>query len=192
MGFGLVAALGYFAFRGATEDPPLAALVGFCAIAALVEGGIVSAAQWRVLRRRAPAIAWPAWAIATILPAFVAYVAGFTLFPPLGARQQWLLVGLLGAAMAATLGVGQWLLLRRHVARAGAWVPASLVGWTLGLGVSVAALVLVPDGAPPVAFVAAGLLGGVGMGLVVGAITAWAFVRLRPRVSSSADAVGTR
>lgn len=37
-----------------------------------------------------------------------------------------------GAVMGAVVGVLQWLVLRRRLARAGWWVPANMAGWALG------------------------------------------------------------
>ena len=50
--------------------------------------------------------------------------------------------GVLGVGDVLGVGVLQWLVLRRHVARAGWWVVASTVGWAVGW-----AVVFVVDGA---------------------------------------------
>lgn len=57
---------------------------------------------------------------------------------------QWVLVtavswavGVLGGVLfGAVVGVAQWLVLRRHIPRAGWWVLASTVGWFVALNVS--------------------------------------------------------
>ena len=38
-----------------------------------------------------------------------------------------------GATVGATLGLGQWLILRKQARRSGLWVLASTVGWSIGL-----------------------------------------------------------
>jgi len=77
-----------------------------------------------------------------------------------------------GAALAGAL---QALPLRRHLDRAGWWVPASVAGWALAEGI-----VLIPDAlfrlpGPPgaVVFLVAFLLGGLVLGAVTGAVLAW-------------------
>lgn len=177
MGFGLVGLLvfGPLVVFASFDAWLLAASIA----AGVVEGAIVSFAQHRVLRRDFP-VRYHEWAIATIVPAMLAYAIGDVAFPFLGERQQWAALGALGVGLAALLGAGQWLILRRHARRAAWWIPASALAWALGIAVAIVAIALVPDGAPPWAFALAAVAGGLGMGALVGVVTGVAYERLLP------------
>ena len=62
--------------------------------------------------------------------------------------------------------------------RAGEWIVANALAWSLGVAMPFITLFLVPDGSPVWTFAVAGVLGGVLMGLVVGAVTGLFLVRL--------------
>ena len=90
----------------------------------------------------------------------------------------WVLVGV-------GIGVAQWVVLRRHVARAGWWVAASVVGWIVGriaawFGVGIVAVdVIVGQVAGQVAY-----------SVVYGIITGLVLVQLlRQRAGDADDAV---
>jgi hypothetical protein len=74
-----------------------------------------------------------------------------------------------GAIIGAALGASQWLILRRHLRRAGWWVPFNGVGFVAGWLVAAATPV---DGVP------AHFVGGGTAGLVLAAITGAALVWL--------------
>ena len=82
----------------------------------------------------------------------------------------------MGAVVGLLLGGLQWLTLRPEVPGAGWWVVACVAGWALG-GLVAAGLVLIVEEGGGL------LLRGVGaaIGLVAGAITGVAVVRLMPR-----------
>lgn len=82
------------------------------------------------------------------------------------------------AGSARHLVDAQWLVLRRHVPRAGLWVPANAIGWSLGVGTSILCASLVSETMPLRAAALIGLASGVAMGVVVGGVTGWALVRL--------------
>ena len=79
-----------------------------------------------------------------------------------------------GVALGGTvLGVPQWLVLRRQVARASWWVLASTVGWVVGGFLSGA--------------FEGGVVGRAVIGAVYGAITGAVLVRLLGQRSPSSD-----
>jgi len=107
------------------ESSPTVIWAGFLGVA--VAGILVGVLQWLVLRRHvARAGRW-------LLASFgAAAVVGVVIFGVSGvdADLAWLLgLGLFGP----TVGVLQWLVLRRQVARAGWLVLASTVGWVGGM-----------------------------------------------------------
>ena len=95
--------------------------------------------QWLVLRRRIARAGW--WVPATVLVSAV--VGGVIVAVGSSGGRGWnvtwsadpgrVVVGLAGMSLFGTmLGVLQWLVLRRRVARAGWWVLAGGVGWVAG------------------------------------------------------------
>ena len=123
------------------------AIVGYGAGAA--GGGIAAGLlQWLVLRRQIARAS--RWVLASTVAGAVIGVVGVALGATLGFSTRWVgggpettgetssgewalfvLLGLYGTV----LGVLQWLVLRRQVARAGWWVLASTVGWPVSIGV---------------------------------------------------------
>jgi hypothetical protein len=116
----------------------------------LLEGVVVGWAQARVLRLFLPGLPAGKWIKGTMLGAGVAWVVGMvpstvaalvtaapsTVAAPAPeppAPVQYGLALLLGAVTGPVLGVGQWLVLRRHVVRAGRWIVANAVAWALGM-----------------------------------------------------------
>jgi len=139
------------------------------------EGAVLGWAQSRVLRRELPDLRAADWVRATAAGAALAWLIGMTPSSLHDTLATWPLllllpVGLLaGAALLATIGVAQWTVLRRHVGRSAVWVAANALGWVAGLVVVFTAIGLAPSG--PAAVAAAGVLGGLGMGLVVALVT---------------------
>ena len=143
-------------------------------------GGILTGVlQWLVLRRQVAGVGW--WvvtipvgaAVAGVVGVTVGMVAGLVSNPgspsPLGGADLGVDVGwVVGAGLfGPVLGVLQWLVLRRQVARAGWWVLATTVGWVVG--------------GPGAGIVSAAVGAGVSwavLGAVSGAITAPVLVRL--------------
>ena len=82
----------------------------------------------------------------------------------------------MGAVVGLLLGGLQWLTLRPEVPGAGWWVVACVAGWALGGLVAAGLVLIVEEGGGLL------LLGvGAAIGLVAGAITGVAVVRLMPR-----------
>lgn len=152
-------------------------------VAGSFEGAALGYAQWLVLRRVIPAITWRAWTGATagagvlawllgMLPNTLQDAAGLGLGALIG---LWVLVA---PVILFSIGVAQWLVLRRHVARAWRWVPANALGWLLGLAATFAGAALIDAAMPAALAVAIGVASGVLMGLVVGLVTGALLVRI--------------
>jgi membrane associated rhomboid family serine protease len=136
-------------------------------------GGIgVGVLQWLVLRQQVTRAGW--WVPASIVAVAALGVMVFAV-GVIDADVGWVV----GTVLFGTvLGVLQWLLLRRQLARAGWWVLASGVGWVVGGFLSGA----VPVGA------AGGFPGWAAVGAVYGAMSGAVLVwLLRQRLDSSAQ-----
>ncbi len=105
-------------------------IVGISLFGELGVGLGVGLAQWFVLRRLGPgAIWWTLGSAAGWIAGWLVIVSGF-LLPP-GVTGLTSVVG--GLVLGTSIGLGQWLVLRRLVYGAGWWVFASAVAWTIGL-----------------------------------------------------------
>jgi hypothetical protein len=133
----------------------------------LLEGVLVGAAQWLVLRGALRGISWQAWITATAAGAGAAWVLGVIPSvlmsqgqggapqPEMSDAAQLWLAALMGLLLGPILAVPQWLVLRRHLARAALWVPANAAAWSLGM-------VVVFAGMSRISF------GGFALGVVLG------------------------
>lgn len=170
------------------RDTPTAVVMAF-AIAVgsgAIEATLVGMAQWWAMSPLFPEIRRLEWWRATLFGALLGYVLGYlpsTLadFSQASGQTaaaeppQWLvliLAAALGAVAGAVLSFLQWRVLRKHVARAGIWIPANMLAWALGMPVIFEAMDLafrMPELWQSVTIVAGGLLiaGGV-VGLVHG------------------------
>ena len=155
-------------------------------LAGVGEGTVLGWAQSRMLRRELPELRTGDWIRATAAGAAVAWAIG--MLPSTFSRQLlelWppLLVALgvvAGVMLLASIGLTQWLVLRRHVDRSSSWVVANALAWIVGLAVVFAAIGVAP-GNSPVVIVAFGVAGGLGMGLAVALVTGLFLVRLLDR-----------
>jgi hypothetical protein len=108
--------------RHITED--YFAIYCFVPIVGLLTGAL----QFGLLRRYLPRMGW--WAVGTV----GGWLTGILLIvvvnrlrltgPAINLDLAFLLIGL-------SIGVGQWLVLRRGLPRAGWWIAANLLGWGL-------------------------------------------------------------
>ncbi len=157
--------------------------LGAAALAGAVEGASLGLAQTLVLRCCISDLAWWEWVRNTSLAAALAYIVGMMpsalmdllRLSPVAFALSWVLVG---PMLLVSIGFAQWLVLRRHVRKAGQWVLANAIAWLAGLIVPFVGIALVPDGSPVAAYVAAGIASGVLMGTVVGMVTGIALLRL--------------
>lgn len=174
----------------------LLAAVGVAIAGAAVEGAVVGLAQWSVLKESLPGFEWKPWVAATAIGALVAWLLGMmpsTFFqamasgaeatadaapfdPPL-VLQLALAVGM-GAVLGPFLGVPQWLVLRRHLPRAGRWVLANSVAWAAGMPMIFLATGMIGAAWSTTAIFATVAAGCLAAGLVVGAVHGLWLVRM--------------
>lgn len=193
-GFAVPAAVGVLTRDSASAFPLLLA-------AGAVEGAILGISQAAVLHRRLPQLSRRRWVALTAAAATAAYAIGL-LPSALAARwtswpliAQALFFGAGAVVLLTSIGLAQWLELRRHLSGATWWILGTALGWLVGLAVFFA--VAPPfwhPGQPPVLVVAIGLVAGVGMALAMAAVTgATMSVLLRrqtpsvPRVAESSE-----
>jgi hypothetical protein len=154
VGWGLGVAWGSFAEPddlNMLQSSPTIIWAGYLGVA--VGGILIGVLQWLVLRRQLARAG--RWVLASLGAAAIVGVVVFGV-GMFNADVGW--VG--GAGLFGTaVGVLQWLVLRRQVARAGWWVLASTVGWVVGM----------PLG---------DIVGGPALGAAYGAITGTAMVWL--------------
>jgi hypothetical protein len=215
-GFGPIPGL----FRAWTMSVTVGECVGFCvpalvgalvmgraavvAVAALVvagflEGAVLGCSQARVLRRPLPRLSSTRWVVGTAAAAALAWLIGMLPSTAYDVWSRWpvplvvLAATGLGVVLLCSIGVAQWLELRRHVPRAGWWVAATAAAWCAGLVAfsAVTSPLWQPDQRPSV-IVAIGALGGLVMAVTVAAGTGWALIRLlysaRPAARAAARA----
>jgi hypothetical protein len=175
----------------------LGVALGAVLLGTFLEGVLVGAAQVLVLRRPLPHLRAVTWVLFTALGAFVAWTLGMipssvmsltmeatsaaSSAPPMECSNA--LVYALAAAMGLLvlgplLGATQTLALRRHVRRAGWWIPANAAAWMLGMPVVFAGMNLLPPGDFGLATVLVVLAVTVVAGAVVGAVHGVALVAL--------------
>lgn len=120
----------------------------FAVISGGVEATFVGLAQWWAMRPWFPSIGRFDWWRGTLIGALIAYVLGYlpsTLMnmgeatassAPVAEPPQWIVL-LLAAGMGAVGGVvlsfAQWLVMRGKIKRAGIWIPANMLAWTIGM-----------------------------------------------------------
>lgn len=191
--------------RDPGPGPVLLAAAAAVILGILLEGVLVGLAQAGVLRRAGAGVSVSGWIGATAAGAGAAWLLGMVPStvaallvsgssgagaPPAAeppALVQCGLALLLGAVTGPVLGLGQWLVLRRHVAGAGRWIAANALAWALGMVVIFAGMDRVP-------WERGGLLVPLGVylvcgaaGLVVGAVHG----RVLQRLLGQTRAVGT-
>jgi hypothetical protein len=159
-----------------------AALVLGLALAGALEGAAIGFTGSRVLARYLPDVDDRAWIIATSAAAAFAWAVGMG-GPALltSGIPVWLgLVVMVPAWIAALLamGVAQWLVLRRVLARCVRWIPATAGAWLVGVMIPVAAISLTPEGTPAWAMVAIAVTAAIAMGITVGVLTGGVLVGL--------------
>jgi hypothetical protein len=139
----------------------------------LVAGFFVGFLQWLVLREyMTESTDWilsggASWAVAYALGLFaIQLLAGSWL----GALLGYLVFG-------AIIGLIQWPVLRREIPNALSWILASIIGWGLGAYLSQVVIALFSGGSPVNPVLSTAVIVGV-TGLVAGAITGLAFVRI--------------
>lgn len=204
VGLGTVAGLGYVIASRMGEPHGILPAIAFASVFVLLgafEGFVVGWAQAKVLKLRLPKLT--GWTRATVVGAAVSWALGMapsTLMslaqatearppPEISEPLRLLLAAGLGLVAGPALAFFQWRRLRRHVPRAGWWLPANAVAWAVGMPI-------IFLGAHVSAYTAAPLLVALGVGAallvagaVVGAIHGHALLRLLPAESPDETAV---
>ena len=163
----------------------------------IVAGVVTGVLQWLLLRRYIRGAGW--WVLATV----IGWQAGFA---AVGAIGLFIILdldvygvptaGLSGLQFGAVVGLAQWLVLRRQVAREGWWILVGAIGWTMSFLVA-------RDVGAALGGIATGALGGtLGALVVVGvvrqrlshsglwvlaAVVAWAVAWIAALVGSDAS-----
>ncbi|MFI9815876.1 hypothetical protein [Saccharothrix variisporea] len=148
--------------------------------AGAVEGAVLGWGQASVLRRALPGLSRARWVAATAGAAVLAYLVG--LAPSTGGSviTTWhpvllaVVAAVLGGVLLASIGTAQWLVLRRHVRRAGRWVGVTAVAWLLGLGVFLGfTMPLWQPGQAVATSVVIGVVGGLLMAATTAVVTGY-------------------
>lgn len=156
--------------------------------AGLVEGAALGAGQAHVLRGVLPGLRVRAYVVASSLAAGFAYAVAMlpAAWPDAVAGLPGPLLVLLaavgGVAMLASIGTGQWLVLREALPRSASWVLSTALAWLAGLGVFLA--VATPwwhVGQSALVTVLVGMVAGLLMALTAAIVTGAALVRLLAR-----------
>ena len=137
-----------------------------------VIGASLGIAQWLVLGGLVARAGW--WVLASTVGRVVGLAVGAAVVEVGGEALSSALVG-------ASVGIAQWLVLRRQVSRAGWWVLASTVGLVVGTAVSFGATDpllearAVALAAVGLAIVVRGAVGGAVFGALTGGVLVWLF-----------------
>ena len=127
----------------------------------LIIGTAIGIAQWLVLRRQLNPVGW--WPVLSIVGFGLGKAAGDALAPGLSGPVGH---GLAGAVIGLSVGVTQWLVLRRHVEGTEWWVPANVMAWAVAW--SIIGSVEGAAGAPIAWVYLAGAIGAGAAGLSTG------------------------
>jgi hypothetical protein len=159
-------------------DSRATVFLGAIVLAGAFEGAVLGFAQASVLRRRIAGLSVRLWVLATAVAASVAYMLGML---PSALQDRWedwsqplqaLSAVVLAAALLSSIGVAQWLVLRRHLRRAAAWIAITAAGWAAGLAVFMGiATPLWREGQSALVVSAIGVLAGAMMALVMAFLT---------------------
>lgn len=173
LGFAVVALTGVTV--ALTAVPPVLAAVVLLTAGA-VEGALLGAGQVHALGALPISrSSLRAWIPLTSLAAVAAWCIGLlpSLLPRLdwSSPAVWVMAGLLGLVLLATIPTAQLVVLRRLVRRPWRWLPANMLGWAVGLGWTMAVSPLVDSGTAVPMIVALYATAGGLMALTVAAAT---------------------
>jgi hypothetical protein len=136
-GLGLVAGFAMFGFLIRTFDTQ--SDIGIQTVVSLTGGVVLGASigisQWLILRNY---VARPDyWISASTLGVTTGFMVGLILYNSTGGLGGYYGSIVIGAlVVGAALGLAEWLILRRYVARAGWWVFANSIGLLMAVGLS--------------------------------------------------------
>lgn len=189
---GLIAGLALALPLGVPIFAVLGAMVGTPVVLSIVGLGL-GTAQWPLIRRHMPSSGW--WIVASVLGMAVGLTAGVILveqiarattggqpnFRTLGIAARAVSFGTIGVMAGASLGLSQWLVLRRHVLDCRNWIVVNV--WSLGVGLASGSLLADALVGRSGSLASVGILLVVGSG-VTGASTAKALTRVFPSAVS--------
>jgi hypothetical protein len=196
LGLGSTALVGLALFPALNEGNGLLAALAVAVLAIVagtaIEGLIVGTAQWLVLREPLPDLAWRTWAVATAIGAGIAWTFGMlpSTLMSLGQDAEqgaatepsalviYALAFAMGLVLGPVLGCAQWLVLRRHLAGAGIWMPANALAWAFGMVIVFAGVSALFDRGVSPGSVILAVLSLAATGAVVGGIHGLALIRL--------------
>lgn len=183
LGFAVPAVTGVV---GWAAGVPLGALLALGVAGGAVEGAALALGEHSAARERLPELPRRRWVVLTAGAAAAAWAVGLTpsTLHDLGAP----VVALVGAWLVAaplillSIGLAQALVLRRVLGEdAWWWVAINAAAWLIGMIPAFAGPMLVPNGAPVIAWVAAFVASGLLMAATVAAITGAGFLWLLRR-----------
>jgi hypothetical protein len=169
---------------------------GAVGIAAVLEGALIGYLQWRVLRRLFPTMTSILWVGATMIAATSGYALswlptsyaltaalatriGDTTVMPFAMARISIVTG---ALVGLVWGVTQFAVLRFHVHRAGSWIGASMISWTLSF-VWVYLAAFLPDRTTnPFLRIGLAALSGLVLGSFLGVVHGHVLTKLRSRL----------
>ena len=142
---GLVAGLALALLLGVPVFAVLGAMAGTPIVLSIV-GLSLGTAQWPIIRRHASSSWW--WVAASALGMALGLTAGVTLveqvgralaggpvnFRMLGVAARAVSFGAIGIVGGGSLGLAQWLVLRRHAPNCKRWIRVN--AWSLGAGLA--------------------------------------------------------
>jgi len=166
-----------------TPNPELLMMVAMT-IAGIGEGAILAYAQWIILKKYIKDLNTRDWILFTAMAAALGW--GIGMLPTTvgenisNLHPLALLSGIfiLAPIFLLSIGFAQWLVLRKHMQKAGWWILANALAWPVGIFASIIVLILVPDNSPAGVWVLSGIMAGLMMGSTVGAITGIALVKI--------------
>ncbi|GLY38223.1 hypothetical protein Amsp01_042470 [Amycolatopsis sp. NBRC 101858] len=168
-----------------TANGPAAVSVPALLLAGAAEGAALGGGQALVLRYAVPALTARRWVAATAAAASFAYLVGLApstwasalpTWPPL---VLWPVAAVLASALLLSIGLAQWLVLRRHLAHSARWIGTTAAAWLLGLAAFLGVTMpLWQPGQSLGTTVLIGVLGGLLMAATTSAVTGAALARL--------------
>ena len=153
---------------GFTACEALKSIVSTLFVDGIVIGTSIGLAQWLVLRRRLSPIGW--WVPLSIIGFGLGKAVSEALAPATPAVLGYMLSG---AVIGLSVGLAQWLLLRRRVPSAGWWVPATILAWLIGW--TLIALAEYLADLPTLAVYLVGAIGAAAAGIITAAALTWLF-----------------
>ena len=119
---------------------------------------------------------WLWWVLASTVGLPVGFVVGLAVLEAVGLTGGSHFSGgavalvLFGAVAGASVGIAQWLVLRRHVPGAGWWVLTSTVGSAAAVAVT---FTVIGGAEEAVGFAGGGAVGGALYGAITGGVLVW-------------------